>query len=405
MISPSASPAEVTGRACVEFVALLRDRGLQSGPEQTVAFYTALHLMGADSAGPPGIRQMYWAGRAVLVSHRHHYPVYDRAFADFFGGSPTDAQEGPPTPKAVPTSIHEREDAAPGTPTPRAADADDEQADNARLVPSEVQLLKEKSFGAMTPEERRRVAALIRRLRPDLPRRRSRRQQPATVGRYLHVRGLLRGSLRTDGEPMRLPRRRQRFRERPLTLVIDVSGSMAPYAKALLRFGHALMHAGHRVEVFTCGVHLTRVTDALRKVSADAALRHIGGVVDDWDGGTLLGTSMRELVERYGGHTSVRGALIVVCSDGLDRDDPATLGEAMRTLSRRAHRVVWLNPLKGDPRYRPLARGMAAALPHIDIFLPGHNLASLENMCRAITTRHMPRRKAVSHAPAHATTD
>jgi uncharacterized protein with von Willebrand factor type A (vWA) domain len=154
------------------------------------------------------------------------------------------------------------------------------------------------------------------------------------------------------------------------------------------------MHAGHRVEVFTCGVHLTRVTDSLRKVSVDNALRHIGGSVSDWDGGTLLGTSMRELVDQYGGHSSVRGALVVVCSDGLDRDDPEVLGTAMRDVSRRAHRVVWLNPLKGDPRYRPLARGMAAALPHIDVFLPGHNLASLEQMCQVMAARTTSRRKA-----------
>ncbi|MFC7510602.1 VWA domain-containing protein [Streptomyces thermocarboxydus] len=308
-----------------------------------MAFYAALHLMGADSAGPPGIRQMYWAGRAVLVSHRHHYPVYDRAFADFFGGSPTDAQEGPPTPKAVPTSIHERRTPRPARRPPgrrhRRRAGRRCPAGPQRGAAAEGEVLRRDDSGGTAPGRRADPPAA-----PGPPRRRTRRQQPATVGRYLHVRGLLRGSLRTDGEPMRLPRRRQRFRERPLTLVIDVSGSMAPYAKALLRFGHALMHAGHRVEVFTCGVHLTRVTDALRKVSVDAALRHIGGVVDDWDGGTLLGTSMRELVERYGGHSSVRGALIVVCSDGLDRDDPATLGEAMRNLSRRAHRVVWLNP-------------------------------------------------------------
>jgi uncharacterized protein with von Willebrand factor type A (vWA) domain len=186
---------------------------------------------------------------------------------------------------------------------------------------------------------------------------------------------------------MRLPRRRAPFRERPLTLVIDVSGSMGPYALALLRFGHAMLHAGHRVEVFTAGVHLTRITESLRRASVDAALRRIGREVDDWDGGTLLGTSVRDLVDRFGRHAAVRGALVVMCSDGLDRDAPETLGTAMAELSRRAHRVLWLNPLKGDPRYRPLQRGMAAALPHVDVFLPGHNLVSFESMCTALTRR------------------
>lgn len=392
MITPAVSPIEVTGRACVEFVALLRDRGLHPGPEQTVTFYSAVHLVSENSAVRPGMRQIFWAGRTVLVNQRHQYPVYDRAFADFFGGGTTAVENGPVAANAVPVSVQDRETPVPGTPSVRAAE--EEQADDARLVPSDVQVLKEKAFSKMSTDERRRVAALIRRMRPELPRRRSRRLQTAEAGRFLHVRGLLRDSLPTDGEPMRVRRRRQRWRERPLTLVIDVSGSMTPYALALLRFGHALLHAGHRVEVFTCGVHLTRVTDALRKVSVDTALRHIGSAVSDWDGGTLLGTSMRRLVDRYGGHSSVRGALLVVCSDGLDRDDPEVLGEAMRDLSRRAHRVVWLNPLKGDPRYRPLARGMAAALPHIDVFLPAHNLASLEAMCQALATRHMSRREA-----------
>jgi uncharacterized protein with von Willebrand factor type A (vWA) domain len=173
-------------------------------------------------------------------------------------------------------------------------------------------------------------------------------------------------------------------------LVVDVSGSMGPYALALLRFGHAMLHAGHRVEVFTAGVHLTRITEELRRSSVDAALRRIAAAVDDWDGGTRLGTSVRALMDRFGGHTAVRGALVVVCSDGLDRDDPAVLGAAMRDLHRTAHRVVWLNPLKGDPRYRPLQRGMAAALPHVDVFLAGHNLASFEEMCALLT----PRRRA-----------
>jgi uncharacterized protein with von Willebrand factor type A (vWA) domain len=394
MTAHPASPFDVTGRACVEFVAFLRDRGVHPGPEQTVAFYSAVHLVSADSSGRPGMRRIYWAGRAVLVNQRHQYPVYDRAFADFFGGSMTTVNNGPAAAGAVPVSVQDRETPVPGTPGARAAEQEEQQPDEARLVPSDVQVLKQKSFSKMSADERRRVAALIRRLRPELPRRRSRRLQPAEAGRFLHVRGLLRDSLPTDGEPMRVPRRRQRWRERPLTLVIDVSGSMTPYALALLRFGHTLMHAGHRVEVFTCGVHLTRVTDSLRKVSVDNALRHIGGSVSDWDGGTLLGTSMRKLVDQYGGHSSVRGALVVVCSDGLDRDDPEVLGTAMRDVSRRAHRVVWLNPLKGDPRYRPLARGMAAALPHIDVFLPGHNLASLEEMCQVMAARTTSRRKA-----------
>ncbi|MHA6796388.1 vWA domain-containing protein [Pseudonocardia bannensis] len=379
----SGDPLEVTGRTCVEFAALLRRRGLVIGPEQTTAFYSALHLLER-----PGLREIYLAGRAVLVTQRNQYPVYDATFVEFFGPPAVDDHGLPPLPPpAVPTSIVEREADNSGTPSAKAADRVEEQADEARLVPSDLQVLKAKSFALMSPEERRKAAALIKRLSPELPRRRGRRREPAASGPHLDVRGLLRAALPTDGEPMRLPRRRVPSRERPLTLVIDVSGSMGPYALALLRFGHAMLHAGHHVEVFTAGVHLTRITESLRRSSVDAALRRIGTDVDDWDGGTLLGSSMRELIDRFGAHSAVRGALVVVCSDGLDRDDPETLGTAMRNLARRAHRVVWLNPLKGDPRYRPLARGMAAALPHVDVFLAGHNLVSFEEMCAALTAR------------------
>ncbi|MQA13062.1 MAG: VWA domain-containing protein [Pseudonocardiaceae bacterium] len=346
-----------------------------------MAFYSALHLLDRVR-----LYDVYWAGRVVLTNQREQYPIYDAAFTEFF--SPAAADDGAPTPpRAVPVSTVPRDAETAGTPSAQPAGPDDEQADRARLVPSEIQLLKTKSFAAMDADERRKAAALIRRLRPELPRRRGRRRTPAATGPFLDVRGLLRASLPTDGEPMRLPRRRTPARERPLTLVIDVSGSMGPYARALLHFGHAMLHDGHRVEVFTCGVHLTRITEALRRTSADAALRRIAGAVDDWDGGTLLGTSVRELVDRFGGHTAVRGAQVVVCSDGLDRDAPEVLGDAMCALHRRAHRLVWLNPLKGDPRYRPLARGMAAALPHVDVFLAGHNLASFEQMCRALVPR------------------
>lgn len=377
------SEAGITERTCVEFARALRRYGLDVGPEQTTTFYAALHVLPRV-----GVRELYRAGRVVLALRHEHYPAYDAAFAEFFG-PPAGADHGlPPAPRARPVPMAERESETPGTPGTRPAGPEDERPDDARLTPSDLHLLKAKSFAALDPDERRRIAALIRRLDPELPRRRGRRRVRAAHGRHLDVRGLLRAALRTDGEPLHLPRRRAPFRERPVTLVVDVSGSMTPYALALLRFAHAMLHAGHRVEVFTAGVRLTRITDELRRSSVDAALRRIADAVDDWDGGTLLGSSVRDLMDRYGSHAAVRGALVVVCSDGLDRDDPATLGAAMRGLHRVAHRVVWLNPLKGDPRYRPLQRGMAAALPHVDVFLAGHNLLSLEAMCEAIAPRH-----------------
>jgi uncharacterized protein with von Willebrand factor type A (vWA) domain len=140
------------------------------------------------------------------------------------------------------------------------------------------------------------------------------------------------------------------------------------------------MRAGQRVEVFCFGTRLTRVTRALRATDPDKAIASVANVVEDWEGGTRIGDSVKQLLDTYGGHTAIRGSVVVMCSDGLERGDPALLEAQMGRLGRLAHRVVWVNPLKGSAAYEPLARGMVAALPHIDLFLPGHNVASLEHL-------------------------
>jgi uncharacterized protein with von Willebrand factor type A (vWA) domain len=228
---------------------------------------------------------------------------------------------------------------------------------------------------------------LIRRLRIELPMRRARRLQRAPGGSRIDLRRTLRRSLRTSGEPLQRAWRERRTRHRPLVLVLDVSGSMSSYSRALLQFGFAAMAAGRKVEVFCFGTRLTRITRALRTRDPDTALREVSATVLDWDGGTRIGESLKLLLDRYGQHASLRGAVVVLCSDGLDRGDPELLEQQMARLGRLAHSVVWVNPLKGSPRYEPLARGMAAALPHVDVFLPGHNLASLEALGRVLSRR------------------
>jgi uncharacterized protein with von Willebrand factor type A (vWA) domain len=348
------------------------------GPAQVVAFQEALFLL-----GPPTTAELYWAGRAVLATDVAVLPAYARAFAEFFAHA-DDSDPLPAAPPHPPPSVLDQDSEALVRPAMEVGEEVLELPEEARVEASEVERLREKSFARMTLEERRVAALLIRRLRVRLPRRLSRRRRRAATGRYLDMRTTLRRSLATDGEPARLGRRRRRVRQRPVTLIVDVSGSMTPYAMALLRFGHALLHAGHRVEVFTVGVRLSRVTEALRHDSADRALAQVGREVADWDGGTRLATSLIRLLDQRRGHAALRGAVVVVCSDGLDGDDPQLLATATARLSRLAHRLVWLNPLKGDPRYQPLARGMAAALPHLDLFLPGHNVTSLEELAAVV---------------------
>lgn len=384
-MSTTEEAVELTMRTCLDLAGELRERGVPVGPEQTTALWSALHQLDVLR-----LRDLYWAGRVVLVGDRRHFAAYDAAFRrSVLGESDDGATIEVPHPVAVP--VVDREEQSAGTPGTRAADQLEDEADDARLTPSDVRVLKAKSFAAMDAVEQRRAALLVRRLDAELPRRRGRRRVPAARGRHLDTRGILRSALRTDGEPLRLARRRHPWRERPITLVVDVSGSMAPYALAVLRFAHALRHAGHRVEVFTIGLEANRITDEMARPAVDAALARISASVRDWDGGTRLGSSFATLVERYGGHRALRGAVVVVCSDGLDRDDPELLGDAMRAVHRIAHRVLWLNPLKGDPRFRPLQRGMAAALPSVDVLMAGHNLLALEQLCLALATARRPR--------------
>ena len=166
--------------------------------------------------------------------------------------------------------------------------------------------------------------------------------------------------------------------------ILDVSGSMAPYSRALMQFAYAAMTAGRRVETFCFGTRLTRVTRTLRTKDPDRAFHEIGRQVQDWEGGTRIGDSLKSLLDGWSQRAALRGAVVVLCSDGLERGDPVVLRAQMVRLRRLAHRVVWVNPLKGSPRYEPLARGMAAAMPSIDVFLSGHNLESLEQLGRAL---------------------
>jgi uncharacterized protein with von Willebrand factor type A (vWA) domain len=245
-------------------------------------------------------------------------------------------------------------------------------------------VLRAKSFAYLTEEERQRVARLIRDLSIRVPVERTRRMRAANKGATLDVRRTLRRSLRTQGEPFDRAWRARRTRTRPLVLILDVSGSMAPYSRALLQFGYAAMAAGRRVEVFCFGTRLTRVTRVLRTKDPDRAMHEISRIVADWEGGTRIGESLKSLLDGWSQRAALRGAVVVLCSDGLERGDPELLRSQMARLRRLAYRVVWANPLKGSPRYEPLARGMAAALPSVDVFLSGHNLESLEALAAAL---------------------
>ena len=194
----------------------------------------------------------------------------------------------------------------------------------------------------------------------------------------------MRRALRTEGEAITVARRRPGQRPRRLVLVCDVSGSMEPYCRALLRFAHAATTARSRVEVFALGTRLTRLTRQLRTHDPDVAMNAVAGAVPDWSGGTRLGDGLRRFNDEWGVRGVARGAVVVILSDGWDRGDPAVLGEQMARVHRVAHRVIWVNPLKASPGYAPLAGGMAAALPWVDEFVEGHSLAALDHLAAVL---------------------
>ena len=216
-------------------------------------------------------------------------------------------------------------------------------------------------------------------LRPSRRTRVSHRRGPQPSGARADLRGTLRASLRHGGEPVERHWRVSRERPRPVVLVCDVSGSMEPYARMLLMYMQACVAARRRVEAFVFGTRLTRVTAELAGRDPERALDRAAHAMADWSGGTRIGDALAAL-NRVHGRRVGRGAVVVVLSDGWDRGDPDVLRAEMARLSRTAHRLVWLNPLKASSEYEPLTRGMVAALPHVDRFLAGNTIASLEEL-------------------------
>jgi uncharacterized protein len=325
----------------------LRDEGVAVGTGRIATFCRAAALLSPDD--------LYWAGRATLVARTHDIPVYDRVFGEFFG-PPRETDDRQRSRVRVEGAVEE-----------------------SRGLASSVELLREKSFAHCSPEELAQLAELMARVHLAVPLRRSRRLAPAPGGAP-DLRRTLRRSFRTGGEPVERAWRTRRKHRRRLVLLLDVSGSMADYSRALVMFAHAALRGDRRFEAFCFGTRLTRVTRALAGSDPNAALERAAADVVDWEGGTRIGESLKRFLDDFGHGGLARGAVVVVCSDGLDVGDPELLRAQMARLKRLAHRIVWVNPLKEDPAYEPLARGMKAALPYVDVFTSGHNLASLETL-------------------------
>lgn len=361
--------------ALAGFARAARAAGCPGDPHRTRGFLEACAAIGADD-----LDGVYWAGRATLAPGPEAVPAYDAAFARWFSGASAPSRRVGHAASVRVRSVPE--DGAPPPPAPGATG--DPDLAPATVVASDRDILRTRDLAELGPAELAEVARMFAAVRPRAPRRRGRRWAPAPSG-PLDVRRTVRSELRRAGLPGPLLHRRRPPRARRVVLLLDVSGSMAGYADALLRLAHVWVRsAPTTTEAFTMGTRLTRVTPPLRSADPRAALLGAGRAVPDWSGGTRLGEVVRAFLEGWGGRGTARGAVVVIVSDGWERGDARLLGEQVARLRRLAHRVVWVSPHRGRAGYRAVQSGIVAALPSCDAFLAGHSLQTFVELSEVV---------------------
>ena len=371
----------------VLFGRLLRALGMDINPGRM------LDLVQAMDHVPLGAKwDFYYTARSLFVHRREDIPLFDEAF-ELFWKKPSDgevefslfnqfpeSQEDivvPPQPEEV-TLPNEEE-------APADAEEDEEEELQQIIEVTQTYSTRERisqvDFGQMTANELQLVKKFMSELVWNIGQRRTRRKRAAIHGRILDLRRTLRQNMRYGGELLEWPKRQIKIKPRPVIIIADISGSMEQYTKLLLHFVYGLAGGlDQKVEAFVFSTSLTRITRQLQHKDLDSALAEVAGEVTDWSGGTRIGESIKSFNFDWGRRVLGRGAVVLLISDGWDRGDPDLLKEEMARLQRNVHRLIWLNPLLGSERYEPLTRGMQAALPHIDDFLPVHNLQSLEDL-------------------------
>ena len=318
--------------------------------------------------------------RTLLIQRREDWPLFEQAWSFWWAtrrsGVVSDVRL--PDSRAHVTRVPrrlQRQSRQPSSTTNR--DEQDEIEMQLSYSPSEA--LRHKDFAGFDADEMEQARALLALLRPRMEQRLTRRRVPGR-GRHFDLRRAIRQALRTGGEALVLPRREQKRRQRPLVVMCDISGSMDRYSRILLQFVYTVSHGLHDVETFVFGTRLTRITRLLRNRDIDEAVDQVAKDVHDWGGGTRIGEALKEFNFRWGRRVLARGAIVLLISDGWDRGEPDLMRREMARLQRTSHRMIWLNPLLGRPGYQPLTRGLQAALPYVDDFLPVHNLISLEQL-------------------------
>ncbi|GAP62569.1 hypothetical protein ARMA_0992 [Ardenticatena maritima] len=384
----------------LRFARLLRRMGVGVSLSQVLDLVEALKHVPITNR-----RDFYYTARALLITRREDMPIFDEAFALFWRMAASET----PTTSGTTRLKRLRLPAEPPAGDEQESDEGEEVIRiERRFTYSPTERLRQKDFEEMTWEEIQEAKRAIAAMSWKLGMRRTRRYQPARKG-VPSLRRLLRDNLTFGGEPVRLAYRQRREEPRPLVILCDISGSMERYSRMLLHFAHALTHGLKEVEteVFVFGTRLTRITHHLRHRDVDESLDAVGKAVEDWAGGTRIGDAIKTFNYEWARRVLGRGAVVLIISDGWDRGDVSMLAHEMARLQRTAHRVIWLNPLLGMENYEPIQRGMAAALPYVDDFLPVHNLASLEQLAdllasvgetRPVRRQQVKRTKEGSHA-------
>jgi uncharacterized protein len=394
------STGPLSTAAFVGFARLLRERGLRLTPTEIGHFQAAVGLLPAGD-----LTHMYWAGRVCLAVQPGYVDDYDDVFARYFLGT----VPGPAAPQQPEKSRPEPSDTgAPEQPAPRstatrpldtAAEPGDEEkspVEESGETASRLETLRLTPFARCSKDELAIVTALVRRLRTAPPARPDRRLVPGYLKESVDLRATARRAMKTQTDLV-LPSWRHRHRQpRRVVMLLDVSRSMAVYSRLLLHFGYALASTRRGVEVVCFGTRVTRITGLLRSRQTARALETAAMGVLDWNGGTRIADAVGSLRSMRSVRGALRGSIVVICSDGLEQGDPQDLGKQMYLLSRACHQIIWVNPLAGDERYRPISGGMQAALPWIDRLMAGDTLAALEQVAVALGDCSLPATRPLS---------
>jgi uncharacterized protein len=438
-------PTDYAALAAVLAVAL-RSAGMQAGPDRSGRLAGALSVMHATT-----LAELHACALATMVSGPAQVDVFERVFSELFGPEGPDGSGGPqrpsviaPQPNMVVDSVERADVPADGS-DPSAAGGDelpeqlrgldealaeaaeasadpdsegdfDEGGPAVRRVASVTERLRQRDFAQLTSSELAQLASLMRQLVIAVPPRRTRRYRPRKDGARLDMRRTMRQAIRTGGEPIAIARQAVRVRQRRLVVLCDISGSMEPYARAILQLMYVASRssaasggggsgfsgptrdaARPRTEVFTFATRLTRLTPYLAAATPESMLARAGQAAPDWAGGTRIGAALREFNDRYGTRGMARGAVVLIISDGWETGDPALVGAQMARLHRVAYRIVWANPRTQSDRYRPEVGGMAAAWPYCDAVVSAHNFESLDELLAALRA---PRVRRPSVGPA-----